>query len=90
MQLLVLGFVLLISGTVLSAVGWWLHNRRIHPLVADDFWAWLLQVVRGNFDQLVGPNSDWGQRIAALGAIVAAIGIVMIVVGIGAMATGKG
>ena len=88
MNLFLVGLGLFVLGAILNAIGWTLHRRSIAG-VTDNFFKWLLEVIRNFFDMLTGPNSDLGQRLAAFGAILSAIGIVAMVVGMVSLLAGK-
>lgn len=81
MTIFFVGLGLFIGGTLLNMIGWSLHRRTAAEAPAG-YLEWLLEVIRTWFGKLVGPDSTFGERLAAFGAIVAAIGLVTTVFGL--------
>jgi hypothetical protein len=81
MTIFFVGLGLFAAGFVINVLGWRLHRSEIKA-VPGNFLDWLLDVIRHWYGVLTGPDSTFGQRVAAFGAILEAIGIVTTVAGL--------
>jgi hypothetical protein len=80
------GLALFALGMLLNWAGWSLHKRAIKEVSTEGFFKWFLNEVKKWYPLLTGPNSTFGQRLAAFGAILSALGILAAVVGLVAWA----